>query len=85
MARKALLEEKKRIKKEKKLSKKNRFKKRKSLKREKKFSKKIRNEPEIQSLKKIASISDAEFNDLVEKIIKKNMLKTYPDINKIPN
>ena len=31
------------------------------------------------------STSSKEFNELIEKITKKNMLRPYPDINDIPN
>ena len=88
------LEEKRRIKEEKKLAKQTRLEKKRSAsdiwKKEKKSSKKKvqKNEnKEIVIDTDIAktNISSSKFKELVEKITKKNMFRSYPNINDIPN
>ena len=94
LARQVRLEEKRRIKEEKKLARQVRLEEKKRTnniwKKEKKSSKKkaLKTEnKEIVINTAIASIniSSNEFEKLVERITKKNMLKTYPNINDIPN
>ena len=93
LAKQTRLEEKRRIKEEKKLARQVRLEEKKKTnniwKKEKKLSKKkvvkIENkEIEINSITNI-NITPNEFEKLVERITKKNMFKSYPNINDIPN
>ena len=94
LAKQVRLEEKRRIKEEKELAKQVRLEEKRSTndiwKEEKKLSKKkaLKTEnKEIVINTGIVSvnISSTEFKELVEKITKKNMLRSYPDINDMPN
>ena len=94
LARQARLEEKRRIKEEKELAQQVRLEEKKRTvnisKSEKKSSKKKAPKTENKEIvinTGVASvnISSDEFEKLVERITKKNMLKTYPNINDIPN
>ena len=82
LVKQAKLDEKRRIKEEKNLE--NRIKKD-----EKTLIKKQKNKqnPKIKLSTKISATENdsKQFNDLVEKIIKKNSFRSYPDINDIPN
>ena len=90
----ARLEEKRRIKKQKELAKLARLEEKRRVKEKKKSSKKkllkTKNVPldkEIiinNGISRI-NISSTEFNELIEKITKKNMFRPYPNINDIPN
>ena len=96
----ARLEEKRRIKEEKDLAKQARLEEKRRIKEEKDLTKKIeRDEKRIINKKKIkpqkienidtkiknVKVDKSNFRKLVEKIIKKNSLRPYPDINDIPN
>ena len=70
------MEEKRRVKEEKKLAK--------QIKKKKKSSIKI-SDDSTENLLKDAEINLSEFSEIVEKITKKNTFKPYPDINDIPN
>tara|TARA_Y100000590_G_scaffold126875_1_gene145069 strand:- start:15083 stop:15628 length:546 start_codon:yes stop_codon:yes gene_type:complete len=93
LTKKLELEEKKRIKEQKKLAKKKLIEERKKLKKEKKMSKKnksklnkqenINIDKKISLDKKSVDRSNDEFNTLIQKILKKNKSKSYPDINAI--
>ena len=78
LAKQLKLEKKKEIKSEKKLAKKLKLEEKKKIKKEKKLTKQIK-------LEKDEKISSAIFTELKEKIIKKNLLRPYPDINDIQN
>ena len=97
LAKQARLDEKRRLKEEKKLAKQARLEKKEGAndiwKVEKKSSKKkviktenVPSEKEVVINTSIAKIdiSSTEFNKLVEKITKKNMFRSYPNINDIP-
>jgi hypothetical protein len=77
----ARLEERKRIKGEKKLYKEARLEEKKRIKEEKK---KITNEIKIKKENKLDN-SSYEFTQIIEKINERNKLRSYPDINDIPN
>ena len=89
-AKQAKLDEKRKIKEEKELKKK-------IIKEEKELKKKIIKEEKLLNKKSKKSrilstnqktdiiISNNEFTDLKDNVIKKNMLRPYPDINDIPN
>ena len=94
------LEEKKRIKKEKDLAKQVKLEEKRRIKEKRKkdnqtFSKEEKIVKKIikttnENVKEYSNtesnkISDSRFNELVERIIKKNSFKPYPDINDIPN
>jgi hypothetical protein len=81
LAKQIILEEKRLIKHEKKLNKQAKVNKNKLFKNEKKLIKK----KSTKNLTKSNEIGLINFNDLVEKIFKKNALKSYPDINDVPN
>ena len=94
LAKQVRLEEKRRIKEQKKLAKQTRLQKKRGTndiwKEEKKSSKKkiLKTENKkivINTGISSISISSTEFEKLVERITKKNMFKTYPNINDIPN
>ena len=100
MTEKAKLEQKRNIKKEKELAKKmkkdekRRIKEEKELaknlktkhnKKDKVSTKKTEKKAEISTLVKNLEVNISNFNDLVDKINKKNTLRPYPDINDIPN
>ena len=94
MEKQTRLEEKRRIKEEKELAQQVRLEEKKRTvnisKSEKKSSKKKAPKTENKEIvinTGVASvnISSDEFEKLVERITKKNMLKTYPNINDIPN
>ena len=78
-AKQAKLDEKRRIKEEKELKKK-------IIKEEKLLNKKSKKNKNLSTYKKAdIIISNSEFSDLKDNVIKKNMLRPYPDINDIPN
>ena len=82
LAKKLELEEKRRIKEEKRLAKKIKSNNRKKeQKRSNNDEKKIVLSSSIGKLE----VNLSKFNDLVDKIRKKNSLRPYPDINDIPN
>jgi len=94
LARQARLDEKRRMKEEEELARQARLEEIKIIKDEKKSSKKKILKTENVPLEKEViintgtariNISSTEFNELVEKITKKNMFKPYPNINAIPN
>ena len=100
MKEKAILEQKKNIKEEKKLAKKLKEDEKRIIKEEKKLAKKLKSNNnqkdkvavgktekrvEISSLLGNLELNISKFNDLVDKITKKNTLRPYPDINDIPN
>ena len=118
MKEKAILEQKKNIKEEKKLAKKLKEDEKRIIKEEKKLAKKLKEDEkriikeekklakklksnnnqkdkvavgktekrvEISSLLGNLELNISKFNDLVDKITKKNTLRPYPDINDIPN
>ena len=94
LAKQARLEEKRRIKEEKELAKQVRLEEKRRIGDKKKLSKKKVKKTEKVVLKKKVSIntditktniSSFAFDELVEKINKKNMLRSYPDINNVPN
>ena len=96
LAKQIRLEEKMRIKQEKELAKKIRLEKKRRIKEEKKISKIIEkkeisknsnkiNKVEIKTFSTSSEIGPTIFDKMVEKIIKRNMLKPYPSINDIPN
>ena len=94
LARQARLDEKRRMKEEEELAKQARLEEIKIIKDEKKTSKKkilktenvpLEKEVIINTAPARINISSTEFNELVEKITKKNMFKPYPNINAIPN
>jgi len=87
-------EKRKRIKKQKELAKQSRLEEKKRLKNEKKLAKKERSEKKKYPKKEKIKIadknvtltnSDDDFNKLVEKVIKRNKSKSFPDINDIPD
>ena len=89
-----LLDEKRRIKEEKKLAKQIRLDEKRRIKEKKKSSKKkVVNTENVILKKEILtntdtlknSASSVEFEELVEAITKKNMFRSYPSINDIPN
>jgi len=87
LAKQISLEEKRRIKDEKKLAKQI------SLEEKKLSKKKVLKTKNVPLEKKVVintdiakiDISSSEYEKLMEKIIKKNMFRSYPDINNIPN
>ena len=88
------MDEKRRIKHEKELAKQSRLEEKKRLKNEKKLAKKERSEKKKYPKKEKIKIadknvtltnSDDDFNKLVEKVIKRNKSKSFPDINDIPD
>ena len=87
LAKQTRLEEKRRIKDEKKLAKQI------SLEEKKLSKKKVLKTKNVPLEKKVVintdiakiDISSSEYEKLMEKIIKKNMFRSYPDINNIPN
>ena len=86
IAKQVRLEEKRRIKEEKEIAKQVRLEEKKRSKKEKKLlvekdSKKEDASHDYETL----DVSTNEFNELVKKITMKNMFKSYPDINDIPN
>ena len=94
LAKQARLDEKRRMKDEKELAKQVLLEEIKIIKEEKKSSmKKILKTKNVPLEKEVIintgtariNISSTEFKELVEKITKKNMLKSYPNINAIPN
>ena len=94
IAKQILSEEKKRIKEEKRLEKQARLEEKKKIKNKKKSSNKflIKNkkkdsDSKITLNKGISNtrISSDEFDNILEKITKRNKNKPFPDINKIPN
>ena len=94
LTKQARLDEKRRIKEEKKLTKQARLDEKRRIKEEKKSSKKKVVKTENVTLKKEIltntdtlknSASSVEFEKLVEAITKKNMFRSYPNINDIPN
>ena len=94
LAREAKLDEKRRIKEEKALEKQINLEEKKRNKKEKKLSKqskvieKINREPKESSgiiVFKNHSEPSNEFDKILKKIIRKNTLRPYPDINDIPN
>ena len=87
LAKQERLKEKMRIKNEKKLTKQTRLEKKKKIKDKKKSHK-------IQKTEKITKIdtqlakndtTESTFDNLLDKVLKQNMLKPYPDINSIPD
>ena len=93
LAKQARLEEKRRIKEEKILEKQVRLEEKKRTKEKKKITKlkknkkkeKVKNEVEVDLDIKKSTNGLTNFKQLAEKIIKKNTLRPYPDINDIPN
>ena len=83
----ARLEEKRRNKEEKELAKQVRLEEKKSSKKKVPKTEKAPLEKEVVINTDIAKIeiSSTEFKNLVEKITRKNMFRSYPDINDIPN
>jgi len=93
------LEEKRLIKEEKKLAKQKKLEEKRLIKEEKKLAKQVKldenkifkNESKlfkkkaVKKLNKNTEIKMKKFNDLVEKIIKKNAFRSYPDINDMQN
>ena len=78
-AKQAKLDEKRKIKEEKELKKK-------IIKEDKLLDKKSKKNKNLSTYKKAdIIISNNEFSDLKDNVIKKNMLRPYPDINDIPN
>ena len=82
LAKQVRLEEKMRIKEEKKLAKQVSLDEKQILKKEKKTSKQ---NVSIASSSKNVTIYSNEFDELAERIIKKNAIRPYPDINVTPN
>ena len=96
LAKQAKLEEKRRIKEEKKILKQAKLEKKRKVKDDKKLSKQIivdENNMKKNKIKEISnkknnqilSLESSNFKNLVEKIIKRNDSKPYPEINNIPN
>ena len=94
LAKQIKLEKKMRIKEEKKLAKQKKSEKRAKIKDEKKSSKKeitvnkkkqLKKNVELDATAENTEIKLGKFNELVEKITRKNAFKPYPDINDIPN
>jgi len=94
LAKQARLEEKRRLKEKKELAKQARLEEKKIIKMKKKPSIKkvlktenvpLKKEIEINTSIAKINISSTEFNDLIEKITKKNMFRPYPNINDMPN
>ena len=94
LAKQARLDEKRRIKYEKELAKQARLEEKKRLKNEKKLAKKTRSEKKKYPKKEKIKIADKnvtltnsgdDFNKLVEKVIRRNKSKSFPDINNIPD
>ena len=94
LAKQARLEEKRRIKEEKELAKQIRLEEKKLIKQKKKISKKkfikkkktsLKTKTDADTIILTINTSSNKFEDIVEKINKKNMFKPYPDINDIPN
>ena len=86
----AIISEKQRIKDEKELAKQKRIAERNKIKEEKKLAKKNKNLENKDDKKLVINTNNitldvSEFKKLVEKIIKQNKSKPYPDINKIEN
>jgi len=93
LAKQVRLDKKRRIKEEKELVKQVRLEEKKIIKEEKKsYKKKVLKTENVPSEKEVVintsiakiDISSTEFNKLVEKITKKNMFRSYPNINDIP-
>ena len=82
LAKQAKLDEKNRIKEEKRLAKQVALDEKKIIKKEKKV---IKQNVSIASSSKNVTIYSNEFDELAERIIKKNAIKPYPDINVTPN
>ena len=78
LAKQLKLKKKKEIKSQKKLAKKLKLAEKKKIKKEKKLTKQIKSEKDTK-------IYSAIFTELREKIVQKNLLKPYPDINGIQN
>ena len=98
LAKQAKLNEKKRIKEEKKLEKQAKLNEKKRIKEEKKLEKQIEKDlkkstkekkketsNELKVKTNFAKIDSEKFDNLVDKIIRKNSLKSYPNLNDIPN
>ena len=94
LAKQVRLEEKRRLKEKKELAKQARLEEKKIIKMKKKPSIKkvlktenvpLKKEIEINTSIAKINISSTEFNDLIEKITKKNMFRPYPNINDMPN
>ena len=95
IAKQLKIEKKRRLKEEKKLAKLKRTEDRKIKKNEKKLEKEARikedktnSKPIIKTSKNLSEniiIASSEFDELKKKIIEKNMSRSYPDINDIPN
>ena len=88
LAKQTRIEEKRRLKEEQELAKEvilEEKKRKLKVKKDKSRKKKIVKTDTYSSQKKIALNKNSEFNELVEKIIKKNMNKSYPNINDMPN
>lgn len=84
LSKKMKLDEKKRIKEEKKLEKQIRLDEKKLIKKKKKSTVKVVSNSTNDRSKK-TEINSGDFREIVERIIKKNTIKSYPDINDIPN
>ena len=84
LAKKIKVEEKRRIKEEKELQKQIKLDEKKRIQKKKKSTVKIVSNS-IKEQSKKSEISSGDFSEIVEKIIKKNTFKSYPDINDIPN
>tara|TARA_B100000029_G_scaffold514287_1_gene616493 strand:- start:1851 stop:2378 length:528 start_codon:yes stop_codon:yes gene_type:complete len=94
LAKQKKLEKKERIKKEKQLKKQAKLKEKQSIKKEKRLAKivkqkvkkipkkNVKNNEGIESFQKVKL---SKFDELLDKMIKKNSLKSYPDINNMPN
>ncbi len=82
LAKQAKLEQKRRIKEDKELAKQVKIDEKKIIKKKKKQSKQS---DSIITAVENNEIEPSSFDKLVEKIIKRNSLKSYPDINDVPN
>ena len=82
LAKQAKLEQKRRIKEDKELAKQVKIDEKKIIKKKKKQSKQS---DSIITAVENNEIESSSFDKLVEKIIKRNSLKSYPDINDVPN
>ena len=101
LAKQVRLEEKRKIKEERELAKQVRLEEKRIIKEERELAKQVRLEEKRSSKKKVPKkenkkiiintsavsddISSSEFKKLVERITKKNMFRSYPNINDIPN
>ena len=85
LAKQIRLEEKRRIKEEKQLAKQIRLDEKSLPAKKKQSAKNLPSENEIIVNVGVSSINDSDFKKLVEKITKRNMYRSYPDINDIPN